>query len=32
MYKPGAIRDVVLGRKVGTLVSDEPQPSKNSAA
>jgi len=32
MYRPGAIRDVVLGRKVGTLVSDEPQPSKNSAA
>src|SRR5213596_2142515 len=32
MYKPSAIRDVVLGRKVGTLVSDEPQPSKNSAA
>jgi len=32
MYRPGAIRDVVLGRKVGTLVSDEPQSSKNSAA
>jgi uridylate kinase len=24
MYKPGSIRDVVLGRKVGTLVCDEP--------
>jgi uridylate kinase len=26
MYKPGSIRDAVLGRKVGTLVCDEPQP------
>jgi len=24
MYKPGSIRDAVLGRKVGTLVCDEP--------
>src|SRR5216117_1601650 len=24
MYKPGSIRDAVMGRKVGTLVSDEP--------
>jgi len=24
MYKPGSLRDVVLGRKVGTLVCDEP--------
>ena len=24
MYKPGSIRDAVLGRKVGTLVYDEP--------
>src|SRR5436189_3061740 len=23
MYKPGSLRDVVLGRKVGTLVCDE---------
>ncbi len=23
MYKPGSIRDAVLGRKVGTLVCDE---------
>ena len=23
MYKPGILRDAVLGRKVGTLVSDE---------
>jgi uridylate kinase len=26
MYKPGSIRDAVLGRKVGTLVCDEPSP------
>src|SRR5438034_396914 len=26
MYKPGSIRDAVLGRKVGTLVCDEPPP------
>src|ERR1043166_8597681 len=26
MYKPGSIRDAVLGRKVGTLVCDEPGP------
>ena len=24
MYKPGSIRDAVLGHKVGTLVCDEP--------
>ena len=26
MYKPGSIRDAVLGRKVGTLVCDESPP------
>jgi uridylate kinase len=26
MYKPGILRDAVLGRKVGTLVCDEPPP------
>jgi uridylate kinase len=26
MYKPGILRDAVLGRKVGTLVCDEPSP------
>src|SRR5206468_10903566 len=26
MYKPGSLRDVVLGRKVGTLVCDETPP------
>jgi len=25
MYKPGILRDAVLGRKVGTLVCDEPE-------
>ena len=31
MNKPSNIRDAVLGRKVGTLVCDEPEPSKTSA-
>jgi uridylate kinase len=29
MYKPGILRDAVLGRKVGTLVCGEPAPGEN---
>jgi hypothetical protein len=31
MYKPGILREAVLGRQVGTLVCDEPPPPGNIA-
>src|SRR6266403_284719 len=32
MNTPSNFTDIVLGKKIGTIVSEEPQPSKNSAA
>jgi uridylate kinase len=32
MYKPGILREAVLGRQVGTLVCDEPDPQENITA
>jgi uridylate kinase len=32
MYKPGILREAVLGRPVGTLVCDEPHPQANITA